>query len=94
MREYEVMFILKPAADDDIQRGVEKARSCIVENAGIVNKVDLWGKKRLAYDIQGMNEGFYVLITFVASAKKTVAELDRKLRIDEDCIRHMIISKG
>lgn len=93
MKNYEIMFILKPADDAKIEEGVNKVKEVITSNGGVIEKVDIWGKKRLAYEIQDLAEGFYVLITFQADRNEAIAETDRKLRIDEDYLRHMIIRK-
>ena len=62
-------------------------------NGGSVEKTDRWGKNRLAYEIQDLNEGIYVLVTFQADAA-VVKELDRVMRITDEVLRHMIIRKG
>ena len=58
-----------------------------------VEKTDRWGKKRLAYEIDDIAEGLYVLVTFSAEPK-TVKELDRVMKITDEILRHMIIRKG
>ena len=92
MKEYEVMFIVKPILDDAFEAVVAKFEALINNNGGSVEKTDRWGKKRLAYEIQDISEGIYVLVTFNA-IPACVRELDRVLRIDENVLRHMIISK-
>lgn len=89
---YEVMYIVKPVGEALCQEVTKKVQAVITDNEGSVKNVDFWGKKRLAYEIDTYNDGFYVLITFKAD-KKAVRELDRVLKITEDVIRHMIIRK-
>ena len=74
------------------QEVTKKVQAVITDNKGSVKNVNFWGKKRLAYEIDTYNDGFYVLITF-KDDKKAVRELDRVLKITEDIIRHMIIRK-
>lgn len=93
MREFEALFIVKPSNDETYVSTVQKYEDLITSNEGTVLKTDLWGVKRLAYEIQDFNQGYYVLTTF-ASEPKTLHELDRVLKLDENILRHMIIRKG
>lgn len=93
MREFEVMFILVPDEKEVLDKEIRSVEELIQNNGGKLEKTDQWGKKRLAYDIKDLEEGYYVLISF--SAERTcVRELDRVMRIKESVLRHMIISKG
>lgn len=93
MKKYfEIMYIVKPIEEDAFKAVVAKFDKLITANGGNVEKTDCWGKKRLAYEIQNLNEGLYVLVTFQADAA-TVKELDRVMRITDEVLRHMIISK-
>lgn len=89
---YEIMYIVKPIEEDAFKEVVAKFDKLITENGGKVKKTDCWGKKRLAYEIQDLQEGLYVLVTFQAEAA-AVRELDRVMRITDEVLRHMIISK-
>lgn len=91
-REWEMMFIAKPDVEnlDDI---IRKFVAVIENNGGRVLKLEKWGKKRLAYEMQGYEDGLYVLITF-ASNGKAVVELDRVVKLTDEVFRHMIIMKG
>ena len=93
MREFEVMFILEPNEKEVIDKNVKEVEEVIKKNGGKIESIDQWGKKRLAYEIRDLEEGYYVLITFSAAAS-CVKELDRVMRIKENILRHMIISKG
>ena len=88
MNAYEVMYIVKPVEDEACE-----AEKLITANGGNVEKTDRWGKRRLAYEIQDLNEGIYVLVTFQADAA-AVKELDRVMKITDEVLRHMIIRKG
>lgn len=92
-KQYEIMYIVKPTDDESVQNITAKFNDIINNNGGNVEKTDLIGQKRLAYEIQDLTEGIYVLVTFEA-VPACVKELDRVMRITDDVLRHMIISKG
>lgn len=91
MRAYELMVILNPEVED---RAVEPALSKfleIVTNAGgTIDNLDIWGRRRLAYEIQKKSEGIYAVVNFTASPE-TAAELDRVLNLNESVMRTKII---
>ncbi|MBF1180222.1 MAG: 30S ribosomal protein S6 [[Eubacterium] sulci] len=92
MINYEVMFIIDPMLDDEKKdAAVERVKSVIAAE-GEVGNVDVWGLRKLAYPIQKKNEGYYVVIDFKAEPTLP-AELDRRLRISEDFMRHIIVNK-
>ena len=89
---YEVVYILDPALNEEqIAALVEKFKK-IVETNGTVTEVNEWGKRRLAYPINDLMEGYYVLMTFTAAAA-IPAEMDRVFRITDGVMRSMIICK-
>ena len=92
MTNYEVMFILEAALEDEKKEAVIETVKGIIAADGEVTKVDVWGMKKLAYPIQKKNEGYYVVVEFKASPELP-KELDRRLRIVDAVIRHMIINK-
>ena len=92
-KTYEIMYIVKPIEEDAFKAVVAKFDTLISANGGKVEKTDCWGKRRLAYEIQDLNEGIYVLVTFQADAA-AVKELDRVMKITDEVLRHMIIRKG
>ena len=90
---YEVMFIVNSTLTEEaISATVEKFQKLIEAN-GEVNKVEEIGKKRLAYPIMKMNEGYYVLIDFTSNPE-FIKELDRILNITDEVIRSLITVKG
>lgn len=90
--DYEVMYIMDPAiGEEGVNALMEKFRT-LAESQGTVTAVDDWGKRRLAYPINDLNEGHYVLMTF-QSAPQLPAELDRVLKITDGIIRSMIVCK-
>lgn len=87
---YETTFIVDTSKGDTvIDSTVEKFKSLVAENAEVVD-VDLWGKRRLAYPINDMSEGYYVVITFKCDGS-FCAELDRNFNIDENVLRSFIL---
>lgn len=92
MTNYEVMFIIDPALEEAKKEAtIEKAKEIIAAD-GEVSKVDVWGMRKLAYPIQKKNEGYYVVMEFAASSELP-KELDRRFRISDDVMRHIIINK-
>ncbi len=90
MRKYEVLFIANPDIDEDSLNGViEKISGWITTSGGVIEKVDNWGKKRLAYRIQKQRDGQYVLITATMEPSAT-KELSNNIRFIESIIRSMI----
>ena len=92
-KAYEIMYIVKPIEEEAFEAIVAKFENLITANGGNVEKTDRWGKRRLAYEIQDLQEGLYVLMAFEAEAA-TVKELDRVMKITDEVMRHMIIKKG
>lgn len=92
MRAYEVMYIIKVAEDEAIDAVVAKFDKLLADNGATVEKTDRWGKRKLAYLIQDMTEGYYVLVNFKAEPA-AVKELDRVMKITDEVLRHMIIRK-
>lgn len=89
---YEAVYVLNPnLSEEQIEAQVNRFRS-VVEADGTVTEVDTWGKRRLAYPIQDLNEGYYVLMTFTA-APGIPQELDRIFRISDMVMRSIIVSK-
>ena len=92
MVNYEVMFIIDPALEDEKKdAAVERVKS-VIASEGEVEKVDVWGLRKLAYPIRKKNEGYYVVIEFKAELILP-AELDRRLKISDDFMRHIIVCK-
>lgn len=89
---YEAMYILDPSLNEEAVAALVAKFKAVVEANGTVSEVDEWGKRRLAYPINDLNEGHYVLMTFTA-APELPAELDRVLKITEGVMRSMIICK-
>ena len=89
---YEAVYILNPdLTEEQIAALVERFKS-VVEANGTVSEISEWGKRRLAYPINDLMDGYYVLMTFTAAAA-VPAELDRIFRITDGVMRSMIVCK-
>ena len=88
MNKYELTVVVNAKIEDDVRVAtVEKVKEYVARYGGTVTNVDEWGKKRLAYEIQKMKEGFYYFIQFEADATAP-AEIERHVRIMENVIRY------
>lgn len=91
MRPYEVMVILDPTLEESAAQAViNRSTELLTSRGATVNRVDKWGKRRLAYEIGHRQEGFYVLLE-VTSEPGPVDDLDRTLRLADDVVRHKVI---
>ena len=92
MTNYEVLFVIDPTLEDEKKDAAIERVKEVISSEGEVGEVDVWGLRKLAYPIQKKNEGYYVVIQFQAESTLP-AELDRRLKISDDFIRHMIVCK-
>lgn len=93
MKAYELLFIVALTIDDETRAGVMKRiETTITDAQGVVDNVDNWGKRKLAYEINGLSDGDYTLIDFHTDPQ-SIAELDRVLRINDAVVRHMIVAR-
>ena len=91
MNKYELTVVVNANIEDDVRVAtVEKVKEYVARYGGTVTNVDEWGKKRLAYEIQKMKEGFYYFIQFEADATAP-AEIERHVRIMENVIRYLCV---
>ena len=91
MRSYECIFVLRPTLDEEaINANIEKFKGIIEKNGGEIVEVDTWGRRKLAYPIKKVNEGFYTLVNF-KSDSELPKELARNFRISDSVIRHIIV---
>lgn len=93
MNKYELALVVNAKIEDDARVAVvEKAKDYITRLGGTITNVDEWGKKRLAYEIQKMREGYYYFIQFDASAE-CPAEIERRVRIMEPVMRYLCVKQ-
>ena len=91
MNKYELTVVVNAKIEDDVRVAtVEKVKEYVARYGGTVTNVDEWGKKRLAYEIQKMKEGFYYFNQFEADATAP-AEIERHVRIMENVIRYLCV---
>lgn len=90
MRKYEVMYILRPETEQETVQALVEKFNGIIGNGGEITKQDVMGKRRLAYEINKIRDGIYVLVHFNATSE-VVAELDRVMKITDEVIRYLIV---
>jgi small subunit ribosomal protein S6 len=91
VRNYEVMYILKPELEEEaINTTVTRFEDVVKNIGGEIVKTDRWGKRRLAHEVNGYLEGFYVLM-YIKAPNNASQEIDRVLKIHDDVIRHIVI---
>ena len=90
MRKYEVLYIIRPGYEEEFYKTtVEKFNAIIQNNGGEILKVEPWGKRRLAYEIQKLREGYYVLLQISCEADLP-KELERNFKISDEILRYLI----
>ena len=94
MKAYELLFFVAPNTDEETRAGVMKSIDvAITAEGGVVDSVEYWGKRKLAFEIDDLTEGDYTLINFHADPQQ-IAELDRVLRINDAVKRHMVVCRS
>jgi small subunit ribosomal protein S6 len=90
MKAYELLYFVDPAATEEMRAGaMKRIEVAVTTNGGTIDSVEDWGKRKLAFEVDKLNEGDYTLINFHADPDD-IAELDRVLRISDVVKRHMI----
>ena len=90
LRDYEIVFILTPEAnEDEVEAAVESISAFVTDRGGSFGEHEVWGLRRLAYPINKFMEGIYVLANFSLDASDLL-ELERSLTTSEDVIRHLV----
>ena len=93
MSKYELALVVNAKIEDEAREAVvEKAKGYVARYGGTVTEVEAWGKKRLAYEVQKMREGFYYFIQFEADAT-CPAEVERHVRIMDNVMRYLVVKK-
>ena len=91
MNKYELAVIVNATLEDDARAGVvDKCKALVERFGGVISEVDEWGKKRLAYEIQKMKEGYYYFIRFEAEGTAP-AEIESRVRIMDNVLRFLIV---
>lgn len=91
MHQYELMVILDPEIDErTVAPSLDKFLNVVRNDGGSIDKVDIWGRRRLAYEINKKTEGIYAVVDFTAEAA-TTTELDRQLKLSEAVMRTKVL---
>lgn len=90
MNKYEAMFILNTSTEEERRNAILDRYKGIIEANGTIGNVDEWGNRKLAYEINDLKEGYYVVVNFEAE-REVINELDRVSKITEEVIRHMVV---
>ena len=89
--QYELMVILDPEIDErTVAPSLDKFLNVIRNDGGTIDNVDIWGRRRLAYEIQKKSEGIYAVVNFTATSESTI-ELDRQLKLSEAVLRTKVL---
>lgn len=93
MREYELMYIIQPAIEEEAKKAlVERFSEILTSNGAEIIESKEWGKRRLAYEINDLREGFYQIVKINAGSE-AINEFTRLANINEDIIRHIAVRK-
>lgn len=91
LRTYEALYIIRPdISDDEIQTVAQKVETLVTDNEGSIVRSEVWGKRRLAYEVKTFTEGCYVLLRFQAPPQ-LIARLEASFRLNEQVIRNLIV---
>lgn len=94
MRQYEMMIILDPEIDDrQVPAALERYLTVVKNDKGTIDNLDVWGRRRLAYDITKRSEGIYAVVNFTAEPA-TAKEMDRQLNLSESILRTKLLRPG
>jgi small subunit ribosomal protein S6 len=92
-RDYEILYIVRPELDDEQLQGAIATVNQLIESlGGAVQKTDVWGRRRLAYEVRHLREGQYVLTDFQIDPAR-VPELEGTLKISDTVFRHLVVRK-
>jgi len=93
MNQYEIMYVIDAALEDSARvELIDRFSDLVKKNGGEIDRIDEWGKRRLAYAINYKTEGYYVLINFAAQAE-FIAELERVYNITDGLLRTIVVRK-
>jgi len=91
VRDYELMYIVRPDVDDDgLRAAVDSVKSLVEGQGGEVGKTTMWGKRRLAYEVKHLRDGHYVIVEMRLDGSR-VANVERALRIHDTVFRHLLV---
>ncbi len=91
MRKYETLFVLKPNLEEEKKKALIERFTAIINKDGEVQNVNEWGNRKLAYEIEKIRDGYYVLVDFLANPSLP-QELERNFRISDDVLRFIVVN--
>ena len=89
-RQYEVVFIVDPAADEEVSKLTEGFSQIVTDQGGVVTKAETMGKRQLAYEIDHHKDGTFVLLEIEGSGRE-IAELERRMRVNDMIMRYITV---
>ena len=92
MKKYEAMYIITPTVDEEQMKAIVEKFNELISEHGEIEKVEEWGRKKLAYEVQDQKEGYYVLVYFTANSEFPL-ELERNFKINENILKYLIINR-
>lgn len=93
MKAYELMLMLNPTLDEEARAGaIEKVEGLIASEGGVVDNIESWGKRHLAYEIDDFTDGDYAVVDF-HHTPTAIAEIDRVLHISDPVVRYMVVRR-
>jgi small subunit ribosomal protein S6 len=93
LRDYEVLYIVRADLDDDKVQDIVKRVNTLIEKAGgSIERTNVWGKRKLAYEVKHQKEGSYILQDFTIEQDR-IPELEAALKITEEVLRHLVVRK-
>lgn len=94
MRNYETLYILNPQLEEEqLKELVEKFKNLIETHNGKITNLEEWGRRKLAYTVKNLNEGYYVLMNFEAEPA-AASDLERVFKITDGLVRYLIVKEG
>ncbi|MFD2707201.1 MULTISPECIES: 30S ribosomal protein S6 [Salibacterium] len=91
MRNYEVLYIIAPSVDENgIKEMVERYNNVLTNQGAEIEKVDEMGKRRLAYEIDDLKDGYYVVV-YIKAEPGATDEFERLVKMDDNVIRHLVV---
>lgn len=93
VRNYETTFILRPDLEEETREAlIERIKNIVTDNNGEIVEVDIWGDRKLAYEINDFRSGYYIVMNFKGEAD-LVNELERNFKIIDNVLRYLIVRK-
>jgi small subunit ribosomal protein S6 len=89
-RQYEVVFIVDPTADEEVQRLTDGFSQIVTDQGGVITKAETMGKRQLAYEINHHKDGTFVLLEIEGSGRE-IAELERRMRVNDRVLRYLTV---